>query len=75
MSMPSSPEVNGFRHPQGVARGRRSGAQPRELALLEFLLRRRSEVVSKREILELFHGRLRPGSAGEKLDHSLADAG
>ena len=48
---------------------------PRELALLEFLLRRRSEVVSKREILELFHGRLRPGSAGEKLDHSLADAG
>jgi len=41
---------------------------------LEFLLRRRGEVVSKREILEL-HGRLRPGSAGAKLDHSLADAG
>jgi len=35
----------------------------------------RGEVVSKREILELLHGRLRPGSAGAKLDHSLADAG
>ena len=42
---------------------------------MEFLLRRRGEVVSNREILEFFHGRLRPGSAGAKLDHSLADAG
>jgi hypothetical protein len=48
---------------------------PRELALLEFLLRRRGEVVSQREILELLHRRLRPGSAEEQLDHSLADAG
>jgi len=57
-----------------VARGGRRELT-RELALVEFLLRRRGEVVSKREILELLHGRLRPGSAGEQLDHSLADAG
>jgi hypothetical protein len=35
----------------------------------------RGEVVPQQEVLELLHGRLRPGSAREQLDHSLADAG
>src|SRR6266545_2998877 len=74
--MPRSPEVNGFRHPQGVAREVEVELTPPEPCPVGVpAAPPGGEVVSKPEILEPLLRHLPPGSAGAKLDHSLADAG